>query len=293
MKRPIFLHVPKTAGSSIRTLITANYQTGAVLNLYGDRAEILATCREHLGKLSSTRLVQGHAPHGCHRFLDIRSPQYFFFLREPVARTLSDIEFGRRNRDHGFHAILADPALSATQRIEKARNLIYYRNNMCHFVSGAFFTREISLLEFNLAVDNLWNSAFVGITEHTEESILIMGRMLGWKYFVPQRCNVSPHPTEDTPQELHTSCASFLEYDLHLYQVALDLFEGTARRYGDHLEEAAHQLRELLREQSLAHPDLASSVYLMGAPLGIPIHHYAGSIPKDSPLARWAATGMK
>ncbi|MER2540059.1 MAG: hypothetical protein ABTQ26_12535, partial [Azonexus sp.] len=80
MKLPIFVHIPKTAGSSIRTLISSNYSEMEVLSLYGSHLEILQQSRTHIGNLSQFRLIQGHTPYGTHRFLGSQNPRYFSFL---------------------------------------------------------------------------------------------------------------------------------------------------------------------------------------------------------------------
>lgn len=293
MSQAFFVHVPKTAGTSIRTLIAANYEPHTVLSLYGARGEIFESCRQYIGKTSEFELVQGHTPYGTHRYLGVSAPRYFSFLREPIARTLSDIAHSRRHASHGFHHILSAPDLTLTEQVEKAKELTYYRNNMTHFLSGTFFTKDISLLEFNLAVDNLWQSEFVGITEYSEESFLIMGRQLGWKYFIPQKCNVAPNKERTIDPGISKLCESFLGYDIQLYLVALDHFHQTLRRYGNQVSEAAQQMREILNEQANEYPDVAFNQYQVGAPLQVPISAYLDQLPKGSPLARWIAESGK
>lgn len=286
MSTPIFVHVPKTAGSSIRTLITANYSPDQLLNLYGSFPEIFSACRERIGKLAGIKLVQGHTPYGTHYYLGARAPSYFCFLREPVARTLSDIIYAQRSPGHGFHRVFADPDLTLGQRIEQAQKILYYRNNMTHFVSGNFYLSEITSAEYGRAVDNLWHSAFVGVTEQFEESLLIMARRLGWRQVVPQVSNVTPKTEHPTPTEEDLAlCRSFLRFDLSLYEVALDIFRRDCLGYGDLLVEAAQQMREILADQLRQNPDLSHKDYQVGMQLKAGDH----AIPPGSPLARWLA----
>lgn len=173
---PFFLHVPKTAGSSVRTLIAVNYSYESVLSLYGGMSEIKDSCQKKLNEIDRIRIVQGHMPYGVHDFLNSHNPAYYFFLREPVSRTLSDIAFSRRYNFHGFHNLLSSPDLSIYNQLDIAKNITYYRNNMTHFLSGSFYRYDVSRIEYELALNNLLNSCFVGITEYFEESILIMGK---------------------------------------------------------------------------------------------------------------------
>lgn len=283
-----FLHLPKTGGSTIRTLINANYDSRELLSLYGSQPEIFNHCmattnqqRQHL------KLVQGHMPYGVHDYLGLSGQRYFFFLREPVARTLSDIEASKRHAYHGFHHILSAPELDLIGRIEKAKSLCYYRNNMTHFLSGTFFTREVTLTDFHLALSRVRHSEFVGITEQSELSLLLMAKRLGWKEVIPLKCNVSPPETSNLVEENTVRCRSMLDYDIQLYQAAQERFEQEVVAQGPLLIEAAEQMTELLQRQETDYPELKYSTYAVGQPLAIELNQYHKHITSDTPLGRW------
>jgi len=264
-----------------------------VLSLYGSRADIFTQCRKHIGKLNNIQLIQGHTPYGTHHWIGEKDPAYFSFLREPIARTLSDIEYGRRHSFHGFHRILVKAGQDPLERLNLVKDLNYYRNNMTHYLSGNFYTREINLLDFNIAVDNLWKSTFVGLTEYCEESILIMGRLLGWTHFIPQKCNVAPVASQPPSPEVMSFCNTFLDYDIQLYHVALDHFDRLRLGYGTALLEAAEQLREILHEQSERHPGAIHKPYQVGAPLEVPLQGYTEKLMPSSPLGRWISASCR
>lgn len=288
MNLPIFVHIPKTAGSSIRTLISSNYSETEVLSLYGSHLEILQQSRDHIGKLSQFGLIQGHTPYGTHHFIGCQNPRYFSFLREPISRTLSDIAHSTRHPSHGFHHIFGAPKSGIKEKIEAAGKICYYRNNMTHFLSGNFYTQEISLKDFSNAVDNLWRSEFVGISEYFEKSVLIMGRMLGWSRFIPQKCNVRPDAGFPVTKEIIDLCSEFLDYDLQLYSIGLEEFEKKSKKYGSHLDEAADQLHEIIRQQTQDHPEAQFFVdYFVGDPTIVSLKEYEQKIPASSPLANW------
>lgn len=284
---PIFIHIPKTAGSTLRTLITENYQPDEVLSLYGDPKDILATTALNIGQMQGVRLVQGHTPYGTHRFLGVRHPRYFTFLREPIARFLSDVAHAVRDDSHGYHQVLAEPKLSSSERISKALDITYYRNNMTHYVSGAFTTETISMMQLGVAIDNLWGSEFVGLSEHFEISLLIMAKKLGWRHVVPQLSNVRPDAGDTISPELRARLAKALAYDAMLYAVAQEHFAQSRAQYGSILEEAAVQLSELVRVQSIEHPVTRHSYYLVGDPIRVPLEQYRSQIVAGSPLYRW------
>lgn len=287
MTKPIFIHIPKTAGSTLRTLITQNYEEHQVLSLYGDPKEILVAAAENIGKTEQYQLIQGHTPYGTHRFLGIRNPRYFTFLRDPIARFLSDIAHAVRRENHNFHHVLSASGLSESERISKALDIRYYCNNMSHFVSGAFTTEDISMSQLGVAIDNLWNSEFVGLTEDFEVSLLIMAKKLGWQHVIPQKCNVRPDQSNPVAPELRAKLDRALAYDRILYTVAQEHLAQSKKRYGLLLDDAASQLAELIHIQSAEHPDAQFSRHRVGQTLQISLAHYHARIEKDSPLYRW------
>src|SRR5438876_4163369 len=99
----VFVHIPKTAGTTLRTILDMNepgtrssalgnvfkgwggIDTGLIDNLRGDTMRV---------DLKRVRLVRGHFPLGVREYLPRyvskgRQLRCFTFLREPVDRTLS------------------------------------------------------------------------------------------------------------------------------------------------------------------------------------------------------------
>lgn len=282
-----FVHIPKTGGSSVRTLITLNYHEEERLNLYGAQPEIFNACQRAKQEKRRLRLIQGHMPYGVHHYFNDANPNYFFFLREPVARTLSDINHCMRNPKHGFYHILGDPQLDMRQRIELAGDIIYYRNNMTHYLSEVFFAAEVGLPDLHRAIDRVWKSPFVGITEQSEKSLLIMARKLGWQYFIPQKMNVAKTKPAVSIEEIRPLCESFLLFDIELYQIALERFEETVREYGTLLDDAADELVTLFAQQAEDYPELQQQTYLVGDTLEIPVARRVSELSDTSALKRW------
>lgn len=93
MPTPHFIHIPKTAGSSIRTLLTLNYLAHRTISIY-QYEHMWELCRSATHWLKRPVLVQGHMGWGAHLFLGNEDPWYFTFLRDPTARHLSDVAHG-------------------------------------------------------------------------------------------------------------------------------------------------------------------------------------------------------
>lgn len=285
MSPPIFVHVPKTAGSTLRTVILENYQPDHVLSLHGDPKEVLVSCAAQIGKTNSYRFIQGHVPYGVHRFLNVGGERYFTFLRDPVSRFLSEIAHVVRHPDVSFHSVLADPSLSKDEVISRALDICYFRNTMVHFISGTFSTETISLSQLGAAIDNLWRFEFVGLAEEFELSLLLMGKKLGWRHLVPQKCNVRPEGAEPVDTALKTRLDRALAYDRMLYVIAQEHLDRSKRKYGAFLEDAACELSELVRVQEVEYPD-AKFIAKWGV-TQVPLGSYNSRIKAGTSLYRW------
>ena len=88
----IFLHIPKTAGTSLRNALLRDVPTGQYLLIYpGDMPGISVrrALRIPRCQLDQLNWVYGHGGYGFHRFLT-RPSRYVSFVREPMARLRSN-----------------------------------------------------------------------------------------------------------------------------------------------------------------------------------------------------------
>ena len=90
----IFLHIPKTAGTTLNRIIEWQYNPLSIFTI--DPHRIRATV-DRFKTLSEQRrrqlrVVRGHMPYGIHKFLP-QGGTYITMLREPVARVLSSYSF--------------------------------------------------------------------------------------------------------------------------------------------------------------------------------------------------------
>lgn len=173
----LFVHVPKTAGTSFRLAVEEVFP-GRVAYDYALRApETWEAVRRHVyGKLDlealRRELAEAHiAMLGGHvtyrRYAALFTPkQVITFLREPIARLVSEHEHACRH--NGFTGTML-------QFAEIPRN----QNLQSKMLTGV----------------PLEHAALVGITERYGESLALLERRLGWK--VPELVrNVNPRQAE-------------------------------------------------------------------------------------------------
>ncbi|MDR1647735.1 MAG: hypothetical protein LBR88_06855 [Zoogloeaceae bacterium] len=284
---PIYINIPRTHNHWMGTLIISNYAedecqniTAEILredNINGnphDPKVVLRTVLRERKNLVRRKLISGHMPYGVHRILGVE-PQYYVFLREPVALLASYIRHGNKAMkvrlennllpsDAGWSELALKlyncPSLSEALDIVLAPDFCpagnAYRNLMTHYVSGCSYTEPVSLSQLNVAIDNLRASTFVGICEEFELSVLMMAKKLKWRNIVPMIVGMGyvEERERGVPAEIRARLVRPLAYDQALYEVGQDIFHEAVLAESSLLSEAAGQMKEI--HQQLIRDDL-------------------------------------
>lgn len=250
----IYLHIPKTGGSTMKHIIGRQYSKQSVFWFSNDRPELVSEF-EALDekKRAELRCLEGHFPFGIHEEFS-RASTYMAILRDPVARFIS--EFGqlqRVSRSGGWRP----PA----DRLKSLDDFLSYRvetNAMdvqTRFISGympppgsqpPFEPLPVDALA--RAKDHLEKHFLVtGITERFDESLLLMKRRLGWqRHIFYARKNAAPQPVSysNIPTELLERITEHTQIDAELVRFAGELLEKAIRAEGEGFQE---ELRKLHR----------------------------------------------
>ncbi len=236
----VFVHIPKTAGTTLRTVLSMNEpgaRSKALGNVFkgggGVSPELVARLREGGGlDVGGVRLLRGHVPLGIREYLPNsvprkRSLRFFTFLRDPVDRTLSHY-FRILEAGAGYDLPPLPPGASVEATIEGG----YIHDNLhTRMLSGLpepFGEVDESMLA--QAKRNLSEGlAFFGLTERFDESLVLAKRRLGLRtilYPSHARVNTARPRGDAIPPELRAAAEQANRYDIELYRYASELFEA-------------------------------------------------------------------
>jgi len=247
----LFLHLPKTAGSTIKSFLRAEVgdvfiqANGAEQLERGDplvgRVRDLDDIRRVLGAHRGLALHVDSTFDAVRRTVDFRSLAWYVFapehracftniailtmFRHPYKRFLSEYSFVRRMK-------AADPGFLPDLDVESAADFLHrsHPNAMLHFLlePDLHRTRTMTRADLERVKARVRDHPIhVGIHERFDESVGYFGRVLGREFHAREvpRLNAAPEAAPVLDPELERIFAERNPLDLELYDDAVKLFE--------------------------------------------------------------------
>jgi hypothetical protein len=229
----VFIHIPKTAGSTLSTSLMLNYPPHKSIRLdLIDRPAADIESEISLEQRARARLLRGHLPYGVHRHIP-RSCEYITVLREPVARVTSAYKFIVSNpaafSDHPLHDPQVGGRIGLERYLEAEGGREGRGNRQTRLLSGRH-SGHLDREALEEAKRNLETFLVVGLTERFEETFALMRRALGLRIpFYVTRLVSAPFEISDHAVDL---IRQQNELDLDLYAYGRDLFARQVARQG-------------------------------------------------------------
>ena len=193
----IFLHIGKTAGTTLRRVLRRNFPQGDVLIVKArgrPRTETLADfAKLPEADRARPRLIMGHTVFGLHELVP-RPSTYVSMVRRPKSLVLSQYTFVQRTEGHRHHMDVVRRGMSLEEYIESGLAL-EMDNSQTRAIAGDLDTPYGACTDEMLerAKRNIGGHfAVVGITERFDESLVLMQHAFGWRKISYVRANVAP-----------------------------------------------------------------------------------------------------
>lgn len=244
-KKLIFLHIPKTAGSTFHMILNKRYDKSHIKNLFGSRMsepEINTFINEPLKNKDNIQLLKGHMPFGMHNYLPGNS-HYISVLRDPVERVISQYYYIKKNTYNPLHNQVVKEGMTISEFV-KSGIAIGMNNGQCRFLHGdiedyGFNECDNTLLD---KVKDHINKHFIwlGITERFDESVLVLSNLLDWDtppYYIRENVSKSKKNRNELSEEEISLIKSYNTLDLKLYSYANDLLDGQIKNI-EHFHES-------------------------------------------------------
>ena len=227
----IFLHMPKSAGTTFRVHAENNLEKDEVLALYvnndsryqqGDyvRDYIRAQPDERKAKLKQ---VNGHEAYfGIHQLLG-REGKYFTFLRDPLPRTISWYNYCRQNNSWSDEIIEKYLAKGTTPTLEQwfQGTPWVWNEAIGYFSDYGYCHRKVLYKTEDL--DELFNKFFfIGLTETFDDDSLFIFSLLGIRQQFFKSQNISQQYFNHDNKEKIKTWFDKKPIRLRLYQKAID-----------------------------------------------------------------------
>jgi hypothetical protein len=225
----IFLHIPKTAGTTISDIIERSYLPKNLYSRYEISPDRYVIEFEQIpeAKRKEFKIIQGHLYFGIHKLLPQPST-YFTILRDPVERVISDYYYIRRHKKHPFHQTLISEQMSLEDLIIRGE---YHPDNcQTRYLSGvgkSISHGQCTQEALELAKKNLSEYfSVVGILEEFDKTLLILQKRFGWKnifYTIQNQTKqrlLKDRISEETLSLIH----KYNQMDLQLYDYAKERF---------------------------------------------------------------------
>lgn len=250
----IFLHIPKTAGSSLRKVVERFYSPKEIYLIY-EKAHNNMHDRNDFKALSDSeklkiKIFMGHVSFGLHNYIP-QACSYVTMLRDPIEKAISLFSYvSNKDVNHRYYKRIESEKMSLADFINSGM-AVEADNHQVRVISGIepeFGKCTSELLE--IAKENLKKHFLViGLAEYFDESVLLMKRTFGWRvplqlslkrmvsgvdspFYEKTNVSVGRPRKEDLSSEDLAAVKKYNELDIQLYLYARELFQEQINQQG-------------------------------------------------------------
>lgn len=219
----IFLHIPKTAGSTLHHILQRQYRPSQIYHIGSQSDSISRFQQQPETARANVRLLMGHFEMGMDAYLP-QTAVYFTMLRHPVARAISYFAHINRDTNHYCHKLVHDNKMDLHRFIQSKADVMM-DNGQTRMLAAQLYTVPFGESDENMlaiAKENIRQRvAVVGLTERFDESLLLMQQQFNWKRLYYAQRNKRPIATTNPLSEQSIDAIlNINQLDLQLYAYA-------------------------------------------------------------------------
>jgi hypothetical protein len=243
----IFLHIPKTAGTTLYRILEQNYAKKDIYTFWQDGS--IDTFKQlSVERKAQIRLLRGHAGYGMHAYLP--GPRvYFTMLRDPIKRTISYYHYARRVPAHYCYDLINRQQMSLLDFVtsgsdpmaDNAHTRLLYGLESGQEIPAGQCTSQM----LETATHNLARLAVVGLAEEFDAKLVLLKRAFGWQKLAYAPQNVADERSKRQPISAETlaALAEVNRFDVQLYACARELFHERVQQLGDSFQQESAALQ--------------------------------------------------
>lgn len=227
----IFLHIPKTAGTTLHQIMDRHYRLDQIYWVHATQvAESITAFKQFPEeKRQQFKLIKGHMGFGLHQYVS-QPCTYFTLLRDPVKRIISHYYHVLRTPNHYLHQIVTEKQMDLKAFVSSGISL-ELDNGQTRLIA-ATNGDEDERIEFGCATTDLLDTAkqhllnhfsVVGTMEEFDKTLLLLQKKLGWKNIYYARQNTGKNKTTKKSAISSDTLAAIQQQnalDIELYEFA-------------------------------------------------------------------------
>lgn len=276
----VFIHIPKTAGSTVRSVLQRQMPVGYRLhtgNMFKGRGgftdqplEAIEAGLGPAGTADDVSGLSGHVPFAVSARI-ARPATYFTFMRDPVERVLSHYFYLRQGGKQTSRPWSIDPAITLVDAVTRPELELIYDNLQTRMLSNESSPYVPATREMLAAAKENLDRRFaaVGVAERFDESLVLLRLRLGWKAVLYRRRRVNEaRPGQSTlASEEMDAIMRHNELDRELYEYAVQRLDREIDLLGSRfqIELAAFERAQRAYETGAAPPSPAAELTVGGA----------------------------
>ena len=218
-KRIIFLHLPKNAGTTMKSILKKKYSKEEVYQIEYNKDGVwnLNEFKElPQNERENIKLLSGHFNFGLHEYFSTPS-LYISMMRHPVERTISFYNYVKRQKSHRLLDAVKNKSLIDCVKEVRDFDVV---NGQSRKLSG---TDDENLMLDKALANIEQHFCFVGIQEHFEESMILLNEKLKLKVRYLSKLNSAgfkPHIDHELIKEIEKTN----QVDMKLYNIMENRF---------------------------------------------------------------------